>query len=177
MTTPLSNRVPGTVTDTEGQLRELPATILDTDAATILRNYFHWAMTNQLEPELFCKSCYDGTRGSRATYQITDGEIVIVCSCQIRYFKGAWTAPAALEASRSVATEGAEAMPVRLSADAARLLRLYKKVLDVLGLIEALRCNACFHLQREDGCEAQVGNNSIRIRCRCSDRTYFGMSV
>jgi len=57
------------------------------------------------------------------------------------------------------------------------LLRLYKKVLIDLNLKEALRCNACYSLDNQDGCGAQVLTNSIRIFCRCSNRTYQGMTI
>lgn len=179
MKTALIDRVPGQVVTADGT-QDRPATILTAEAALILRNYFYWALTQQLEPELFCAACYDGTRQSRAQHDIGADKIAIVCGCQIRFFQGAaWTKPAAPCAPSTVASRGesAEALHVRLSADAAALLRQWKRVMIDLGLREAVRCNACFALDQPDGCDAQVLTSSIRIRCRCSDRTFQGMSV
>lgn len=177
MTTPLINRTVGQIVRPDGRLATLPTVIIGADAAAILRNYFSWALSQQLEPELFCATCYDGTRESKAVYNITEQEIEIVCGCSIRFFKGTWLPPVAVAAATSHPSENAEPTIMRLSADCARLLRLYKKVLMTLGLKEALRCNACYNLNLNDGCEAQVLTQSIRITCRCSDRRYWGLSI
>ena len=171
------NRVEGQILAPDGTPGNCPATIIGADAAAILRNYFHWALTSQLEPELFCVSCYDHTRESRAVYEIDAQQIVIQCRCQIRYFKGGWLPPLPMvKGTSTIAAEGGDAQ-IALSADEASLLRLYKKVLKDYGLAEALRCNACFELSGLDGCHAQVTDQSIRIRCRCSNRTYQGMTI
>ncbi len=178
MPTPLIDRTAGELVTPTGERLSMPASILSADAAAILRNYFYWALSQQLEPELFCATCYDGTRQSKAQYHITEHEIEIICGCQIRFFQGPWVKP---EPFRSVplAKRSDTIGPalVMLSTDAARLLRQYKKVLSDLGLKEALRCNACYALNQDDGCEAQVLSQSIRIRCRCSNRTHHGMTT
>ncbi len=177
MSTPLIDRTAGELVKPDGSRLNLPASILSADAAKILRDYFFWALSQQLEPELFCATCYDGTRESKALYHISADEIEILCACQIRFFKGPWTKPAPFHSVKLAPTDTIGPLRVTISDDGARLLRLYKKVLADLGLKEALRCNACYALNQEDGCEAQVLTNSIRIRCRCSNRTNFGMTT
>jgi hypothetical protein len=172
------DRTIGQIVDPTGAPVQTQATIIGADAAAILRNYFHWILQQQLEPELFCSSCYDGTRESKAVYHITEQEIQIVCRCQIRYFKGGWLTPETLTPNTCAKDDTIGLQLVTLSAPAARLLRLYKRVLSDLGLKEALRCNVCYKFDpSQDGCEAQVRAMNIRIRCRCSDRTFTGMSV
>lgn len=177
--TPLIDRTQGQIVDpVTGTPANVSASIIGADAAAILRNYFHWILQQGLEPELFCANCYDGTRDSKALYHITADEIQIVCACQIRYFKGGWLTPEPITASVSVKDDTAGPARVTLSASAARLLRLYKKVLADLGLKEALRCNVCYKFDpSQDGCDARVTAQSIQIKCRCADRTYRGMSL
>jgi hypothetical protein len=171
----LSDRVPGHIVTDEGVLLSRPALVMDAETAAIVRNYWYWAMTNALEPELFCADCYDGTRESRAHVQIDDQDIIIVCACTQRFFRGPWTKPAAVDIAQTPRTDGAGVAQIALSAEAARLLRLYKKTLIALGLKEALRCNACYRLGLRDGLEAaQVRDNSIVLRCACSNRTFQG---
>lgn len=178
MSNSLINRVEGQIVTPDGTPINRPATIFGADAAAILRNYFHWALSGQLEPELFCVQCYDGTKESKAIYQIDADEIVIQCQCQIRYFKGGWLKP--LPMVKGITTVAAEGGPahIALSSDEASLLRFYKKVLIDYGLAEALRCNACNELSYgKDGCHAQVTDNAIKIQCRCSTRTFQGMTT
>lgn len=174
----LNEHVAGRIVTEDGTILDRPATVLDTETAKILRDYFYWALTHQLEPELFCATCYDGTRESRAQYQINEQQIVIVCRCRQLFHQGIWAKPTACAPSVSVPDDTAGPLNVLLSDDAARLLRLYKKVLTMLGLKEALRCNACYNLDLRDGLEAaQVLDNSITLKCQCSNRTYLGMTI
>ena len=123
-------------------------------------------------------SCYDRTRESKATYQITEDDIVIQCGCQIRFFKGGWLKPLPMQKSQTRPLNDTGVAQVDLSADEARLLRLYKKVLDDYGLAEALRCNACYELHGGmDGCHAQVTDQFIQVQCRCSNRTFHGTTT
>jgi hypothetical protein len=173
----LLDRTAGSIVTPHGEILDRPATLIGADAAAILRTYFVWALRAQLEPEYVCATCYDYTRSSKAVYQITDDEITIICACSIRYFKGASLLPPRLEPSTSVKTDTTGVIDVALSDEEARLLRLYKKVLIELGLKEALRCNACYALNQPDGCMAQVMPMFVSIVCRCSNRTYAGMTI
>ena len=174
----LASQTAGHLVAPDGSLVERPTTILDADAAKILRNYFYWAQSHGLQPELICNTCDDHTRDSKAIYNISEQEVVIICQCGIRYFKGEWIKPAPMKESKSAPTDATGPIHVPLSTQAALLLRRYKKhVLQSLGLKEAVRCNVCYELNQPDGCEAQVTASSIRIRCRCSDRTYQGMTI
>lgn len=174
----VSDRTVGQLVGPDGAPLQRPTTLLSADAASILRAYFLWAMREQLEPELVCTSCFDYTRDSKALYQIDERQITIVCQCQIRFFEGASLPGDPIVASRTVPqTDDAGVGHVLISSSAARLLRLYKKVLLDLGLQEMLRCNACYRLDQADGCHAQVLTSSIQIRCRCSDRRYQWMTI
>ena len=173
----LIERVEGQIVTPDGEVANRPATIIGADAAAILRNYFYWTLLNQLEPELFCNTCYNGTRESKAVHHVTESEIQIICGCSIRFFRGTWLKPFPIPASKSCPADATGPLQVQLSDEAASLLRLNKKVLIDLGLKQALRCNACFALNLMDGCDTQVTTNSIVIRCRCSTRTYHGMSA
>ena len=172
----LNDKTTGHIVKADGSLATVPTTLIGADTAAIIRAYFYWAMTHQLEPELLCGNCFDHTRDSKAKYNITDAEIQIVCGCQIRAFFGHSLPPARVAASTTIPNDG-KIGQVLLSADAASLLRLYKKVLIELNLKEALRCNACYALSQSDGCAAQVTANAIQILCRCSDRRYAGMTI
>ncbi len=159
---------------------QLPTKLFSADAAFLLRSYFAWAMKNQLEPELYCASCFNGSRDDKAIYNITDLDLQIVCNCQIRAFFGISAKPSPVAASTMLPVSDGETVGrVQLSDDAARLLRQWKKVLLQYGLKEALRCNACFDLREADldGCRAQVLDSSIVIECRCSVRTHNGMTI
>lgn len=174
----VNDRTSGHIVAPDGSLVSRPTTLIDVETAGILRAYFTWAMKHSLEPELFCKSCWDGTRADKAIYNIDDEQIAIICKCQQRVFLGATMPRAACAPSVTVVNDTAGVGTVLLSADAARLLRLHDKhVLTGLALREALRCNACYDLDNPDGCDAQVLSQSIRIACRCSTRTYQGMSL
>lgn len=71
--------------------------------------------------------------------------------------------------------EPATLRAVQMDAEAARIMREYKKkVLLKYGLREALYCNSCFEQNRSDGCEAHVADSGIMIRCRCSVRNFMG---
>lgn len=176
MSTALLNRTTGSILGPDGAPALRPTTILSADAAAILRAYFCWLIKNQLEPELVCATCFNGTRESKAQYQVNEQQIVIICQCHIRFFEGASLPPDPVGESLTTITNDGIGQ-ILLSEGAARLLRLYKRVLVELGLKEMLRCNACYGLDQEDGCEASVTAQSIRIRCRCSNRTYRGMTV
>ena len=173
----LNDKTTGYIVKPDGTLATVPTILLSADTAAIMRAYFFWAMSNQLEPELFCGDCADGSREKKAQYNITETEIEIVCDCSQRVFFGASLPPAPVVASTTLPANDTGVGQVLLSEDAARLLRLYKKVLIDLNLKEALRCNACYGLEQEDGCNAQVLSQSIRIHCRCSDRRYAGLTI
>ena len=66
---------------------------------------------------------------------------------------------------------------VEISLDDAVLLRQYKKLLQRLGLREALYCQACWQGEREDGCKAHVTVHEILIVCRCTVRSHTGMTI
>lgn len=175
----LNDRVLGQIVGPDGAPINLPTTLLDAAQAAALRAYFVWLMRDaKLEPELLCRSCYDGSRDSKAEFNIDEQQIVITCRCQIRFFQGASLPPDPVAASTTQRADDGGAALVQLSEDAARLLRRYKKaVLEPLGLIEVLRCNVCFDLSMMDGCEARVTTSNIRIRCRCSDRRFAGLTL
>lgn len=63
---------------------------------------------------------------------------------------------------------------VLLTAEEARLLRLYKKFLHNNGLREAIHCNSCWDGGWHDGTQAYVTDQEIVIRCRCSLRYFKG---
>lgn len=176
MSIALANRTVGHVVGLDGQPLSRPTTILSADAAAILRAYFYWLMKHHLEPELVCASCFDHTRQSKATFNVDEQQIAIICNCSIRFFEGGSLPPDPIGASLTTVTNDGVGQ-VLLSEGAARLLRVYKKVLIELGLKEALRCNACFALDQPDGCEVRVTDQSVRILCRCSDRRYQGMTI
>lgn len=161
----------------DGTLVERPTRILDLDSATALRAYFLWAMKGQLEPELVCGDCFDHTRASKATYEITDEQIVIACGCSLRFYQGTTVLPL-IHPDRTIPDDGVAIPRVLLSEASAKILRAYKRlVLERLNLKEALRCNACFALGYPDGCRAQVLTNAIHITCRCSDRRDTGSTT
>jgi hypothetical protein len=175
----LNEQTVGTIVGPDGVPLYRPTTLIGAQSASILRAYFYWAMKNHLEPELFCGNCWDRSRASKAQYNINEQEIEIVCGCALRVFFGGTLPPDPVAASQTqpVTDDTSGVGQVLLSEDAARLLRLYKKVLVELNLKEALRCNACYELEYPDGCNAHVGANSIQIVCRCSDRRYTGMTI
>lgn len=178
MSIALSDRTVGHLVNPDGSVAVRPTVIFGAETAAIIRAYMTWAITNHLEPELVCATCFDHSRESKAQYMITEQQIAIACQCQIRFFQGATLPPEPVTSSVSVKTTS-EGHPgqVLLSEDAARLLRRYKTVLLELGLKEALRCNTCWDLNQEDGCAARVTSNLIEIHCRCSHRIYRGMTV
>lgn len=175
---PLADKTVGQIVKPDGTPASVPATIIGVEAGQIIRAYFFWALTHQLEPELYCGNCLDlrNLPDTRATYNIDAEQIVITCGCQIRFFQGHTLAPLVKHPAVTVASDAGIGQ-VLLPEEAARLLRQYKKVLNALNLKEALRCNACYSLDQGDGCEAQVLDSSIRIRCRCSNRTYQGLTI
>ncbi|MGH7177865.1 MAG: hypothetical protein ACREJC_10825 [Tepidisphaeraceae bacterium] len=180
----ITEHTTGQVVMADGSLVERPTRILTPETAAVLRSYFRWAMHWQLEPELVCATCFDFARGSKATHQIDEQQIAIVCGCGIRFFQGITNGllgePIPRMVTQSAWGEGSTGDLARmtLSRESAALLRDYKRrVLEGLNLREMLRCNACFELGQPDGCEAQVLTNSIRIRCRCTERTYVGSST
>ena len=172
----VNDKTSGHLVGPDGSLLYRPTTIIGADAAAIMRAYFFWAMSNQLEPELFCGACFDGLRENKAQYNITEQEIEIVCKCQMRVCLGASLPMTPVSPSMTAPANATGIVPVVLSEAAARLLRLYKKVLIDLNLKEALRCNVCYEVG-EDGCAASVTSQSIRIDCRCSERRYAGLTI
>jgi len=71
----------------------------------------------------------------------------------------------------------AEVPTIVLDDDAARTFREYKKVLQRLGLKEALYCNECWDRNLDHGCEAYVTSSQIVVKCRCRIRFHQGFSV
>lgn len=175
----VNEKTSGHIVGPDGAIINLPATLLGAGAAAILRQYFFWAMSNALEPELFCGDCYNQSRESKAQYNIDEKQIQIICACRMIVFMGGSLPPEPVGASKTApGTALGGAADVQLSEDAARLLRLYKKqVLEPYNLKEAIRCNACYELGNLDGCDAQVTSSLIRIVCRCSDRRYAGLTI
>ena len=173
----VNERTIGHIVKPDGSLATVPTTLIGADTAAIMRAYFTWAMTNQLEPELFCGDCYDHSRNSKAQFDISDQQVVITCACQLRLFQGASLPPSPVTPSMTAPSDDAGVGRIALSDAAARLLRTYKKVLLALNLKEALRCSACYALNQSDGCEAQVLPGSIRIMCCCSNRTFTGQTI
>lgn len=177
MNSALIDTTVGHLVDGDGSIVTRPGLLLSADAAGIIRAYFLWAMQNHLEPQLVCQSCDDHTRDSKIIYTIDEQQIVFVCQCAIRYFEGYTLPPPALAPSLSASVDVAGPAHMALSVDVARLLRQYKKVLLDTGLKEALHCNACFELGMADGCDASVTDSQIKIRCRCTNRTFVGSSL
>lgn len=167
----------GHVMQDDGSLKAMPATIITADDASIIRAAFQWYLQNALEPELLCASCFAFSRDSKAEYRITEQEIQVLCACAIRFHKGAWLTPISISPSFSAPVDATGPILLTLSVDAARLLRHYKNVLLSLGLKQALRCNACYELGQEDGCEARTTDSEILIRCRCTRRVFRGSSL
>ena len=162
-------------------LPALPSTMLSYESAAALRAYFGWALKERLEPELYCASCFSGSRDDKAIYRIDEREIQIICRCRILAFFGETPARKVIApCTRHPPMDGDTVSAVQLSDDAAHVLRQYRRaVLVPLGLQEALRCNVCYdtHGSDQDGCKAQVLSSSIVIQCRCSRRTYYGMTI
>lgn len=68
-------------------------------------------------------------------------------------------------------TGGAAQLATReITAEQARIFREYKKVMQTLGLKEALYCDQCWNANLSNGCEAFVTSDRIVIRCRCTIR-------
>lgn len=161
----------------DGTIHTLPTRLLTPVQAKLLRMYLSWAMQCRLEPEFACRTCFDHSRESRAAYNVTDDQITIICECNIRFYQGLtpFTLPAVM--GFSTPSEDDEPMGVDLSLQVAELLREYKvQILEALALQEMLRCNACFEARQPDGCDASVTSRSIRIRCRCTLRTFVGVT-
>ena len=173
----IAEKTQGHIVGSDGALIIRPTTIIDADGAALIRAYFEWAMKHQLEPELFCGNCFTGLRSDKAIFNITDQEIEIVCQCRQLVHFGASLPRAAMAPCVTSQADAGSVGVVILSADVALLLRHYKAVLLALNLKEALRCNACYSLEQEDGCDASVTSQSIRIDCRCSTRRYAGMTT
>ena len=173
----IAEKTSGHIVAADGSLLIRPTTVIGADAAAIIRAYFTWAINHQLEPELFCGNCFTGLRSDKAIYNITDHEIEIVCACSQRVHFGASLPHAPIAPCVTSRADAGSVGVVLLSADAARLLRLYKKILLDLNLHEALRCNTCYDLDQADGCGGDVLSQSIRIYCRCSDRRFTGMTT
>lgn len=72
-------RTQGHIIGADGEILQRPTTLIGAESASLIRAYFLWAMTNHLEPELVCAACFDYSRESRAKYDITEDQIVIVC--------------------------------------------------------------------------------------------------
>lgn len=172
----VNEKTTGHIVAPDGSLLSRPTTVIGADTAKIIRQYFLWAMRNQLEPVLKCVNCDDHTRDSKATFNIDETQIAIVCQCQIRFFEGASVLDL-VTPGKTVKADGAAVADVLMSEDEARLLRLYKKVLLGLGLREALHCNVCFKSETRDGCNASVTTNHIEIRCRCANRRFRGLTI
>lgn len=58
----------------------------------------------------------------------------------------------------------------------AAIIRQYKKVLERLGLKEALYCDECWDRNVHHGLEARVTNEQIVMRCRCKLRFFQGQT-
>lgn len=56
----------------------------------------------------------------------------------------------------------------------ARIIREYKKVLQRLGLKEALYCDECWDRNVNHGLEAHVTSSQIVFKCRCKLRVHMG---
>lgn len=84
-----------------------------------------------------------------------------------------------MEKSIIVTPDGSPAQldTIHLDQAEAMLLRQYKKFLQRRGLKEALYCDACWGNHVHNGCEAQVTDGQIFIKCRCTLRTYTGYNV
>ena len=173
----IAEKTSGHVVAADGSLLIRPTTVIGADAAAIIRAYFTWAINHQLEPELFCGGCFTGLRSDKAIYNITDHEIEIVCVCSQRIHFGPSLPHTPIAPCVTSPADAGSVGVVLLSSDAALLLRHYKKVLIDLNLKEALRCNACYGLDQEDGCDASVTTQSIRLDCRCSTRRFSGLTV
>lgn len=65
---------------------------------------------------------------------------------------------------------------VILDAKHARIIREYKKVLQELGLKEALYCDECWDRNVHHGLEARVTDGQIIFRCRCKLRFFQGQT-
>lgn len=172
----ITEHTTGQLVTPDGALLSRPTRVLTANEAGTLRQYFRWALQAQLEPELLCGQCFDHSRDTKATYEITDNQITIICGCQIRFSHGVTPGLSLLACTPSpVLSDEAGPAVMTLSRAVAVLLREYKTAILVgLDLREALRCNACFELGMSDGCEAQVTSKSVRIRCRCTTRTFVG---
>jgi len=172
----ITEHTTGQLITPDGALLSRPTRLLTMAEAKTLRAYFRWTLAAQLEPELLCRTCFDQSRDTKATYQITDDQITIICACQIRFFHGVTPELSPLACTPSaVLSDEAGPATITLSRAVAALLREYKTAILVgLDLLEALRCNACFELGLSDGCAASVTSKTIQIRCRCTTRTFVG---
>lgn len=165
----LIETVTGTILDAHGQPALRPTTILSAAEAALLRSYFTFLMRAHYEPELVCGHCYDGTRESKATFHVTDQQIVIVCGCRMLFHDGV-TAAEDLVVPRlpTAPSDGAANTVTPLTLDAVTLLRAYKAaILLKYHLKEMLRCNLCDGLDQHDGCRAHVTGRRVSIECRC----------
>ena len=65
-----------------------------------------------------------------------------------------------------------EAPVTRLTKDQAEAFAAFKGFLHRYHLVCADHCMTCFRENRPDGCDSEVTNNTVRVRCRCENRQY-----
>lgn len=149
---------------------------LDYQTASTLRTYFSWIVRAGFEPELYCKTCTDHSRESKATYEINEGLIDIWCKCRRILFSGhtkfTRIRPTLPPPETGLPLAGPALLTLTLPEG--QLLREWKQVLQRHGLLEGLRCNFCFEANRADGTEARVTASHARIACRCRVYTFTG---
>jgi hypothetical protein len=159
----------GTIVGPDGQHALRPTSILSSGEAALIRTYLSFLMRAGYEPELVCGQCYDGRRESKAQFNISDSQIVIVCGCRMLFYEGV-TPPEQMDVPRlpKAPSETAATKTTPLTLDAVVLLRAYKSaILLKYHLKEILRCNYCDALDLHDGCRASVTGRRVQIECRC----------
>lgn len=178
--------IPDTTTTLFGpngeRLDERPTTLLTVEDAALIRNYYYMLLKAGLEFEVFCRTCGHETREDQAQYKIDDEQVIILCGCSALYHKGATPVERleTVELSRDVRVGRDMQIVVanlQMTEAAAKLLRTWKRFLLSHGMLEALRCNACYEANRPDGCRAASRSSSCSIECRCTRYTYTGATT
>lgn len=156
--------VPTSAGPSDPQLRA-PLILSDGELRT-LRAYTQLLHALQLESELFCASCYDDSRESKAIVEVNPQMVLVACSCRMVFGKGA-TPPdplPALPVATSDLVVGVHG--VELPHGCAELFRAYKTIMLKYQWFEALRCKTCWELGAYDGCKGRVTANVVMIECR-----------
>jgi len=84
----LADRTTGGLFDGHGEYAALPTILIQSEEATILRQYTRMLAGRRLTAGYFCRGCWDGRpTATKLRVKISRDEIVMACSCRLRFFR------------------------------------------------------------------------------------------